>query len=102
MNSGNSNNTGQQQLNPLNVNSSTIPNTAGQVNPADAEALRLYYEEVLRSNPNNTQAVYYLAIWYLERQSYQQVSSLYSVLILSLSFLFLGKTFLFSSCFIKT
>jgi hypothetical protein len=75
MNSGNSNNPGQQQLSLSNVNSSTIPHTTGSAIPADAEALRLYYEEVLRSNPNNIQAVYYLAIWYLERQSYHQVST---------------------------
>jgi cytochrome c-type biogenesis protein CcmH/NrfG len=49
--------------------------TTTQMSPTDTETLRLYYEESLRTNPNNIQAVYFLGIWHLERQSYYQVIS---------------------------
>lgn len=31
------------------------------------------YESMLKSNPSNVEGIHYLAIWHLERQSYQQV-----------------------------
>jgi hypothetical protein len=40
----------------------------------DPENLRLCYEGIVKHNPNNVEAVNYLAVWHLERQSFQQVS----------------------------
>lgn len=39
----------------------------------DSESLRVMYEGVVKHNPNNIDAVYYLAVWHLERQSFQLV-----------------------------
>ena len=40
----------------------------------DSEQLRVAYEGVVKQNPSNVEAVHYLAVWHLERQSFQQVS----------------------------
>ena len=39
---------------------------------ADSDQLRVCYESVVKQNPSDIEAVHYLAIWHLERQSYQQ------------------------------
>jgi hypothetical protein len=41
---------------------------------SDSEQLRVCYEGVVRQNPSNVEAVYYLALWHLERHSFQQVT----------------------------
>lgn len=38
----------------------------------DSEQLRVCYEGVVRQNPSNVEAVHYLALWHLERHSFQQ------------------------------
>lgn len=45
---------------------------------ADAESLKLCYEGIVKHNPNNADAVSYLAVWHLERQSFQQARKFYS------------------------
>ena len=40
----------------------------------NSEQLRICYEGVVKHNPTNVEAVNYLAIWHLERQSFEQVS----------------------------
>lgn len=40
----------------------------------DSEQLRVYYEGVVKQNPSNIEAVHYLAVWHLERHSFQQVT----------------------------
>ena len=42
---------------------------------SDSEQLRLAYEGVVKQNPSNVEAVHYLAVWHLERHSFQQVPS---------------------------
>ena len=42
---------------------------------SDSEQLRVCYEGVVRQNPSNVEAVHYLALWHLERHSFQQVCS---------------------------
>jgi hypothetical protein len=42
---------------------------------SDSEQLRLAYEGVVKQNPSNVEAVHYLAVWHLERHSFQQVTS---------------------------
>lgn len=44
----------------------------GNVANSDSESLRLCYEGIVKHNPNNIEAVYYLAVWHLERHSFQQ------------------------------
>ena len=39
----------------------------------DSEQLRLAYEGVVKQTPSNVEAVHYLAVWHLERHSFQQV-----------------------------
>ena len=39
----------------------------------EADRLRASYEGILKNNPTNIEGVHYLAIWHLERQSFQQV-----------------------------
>ena len=39
----------------------------------EADRLRASYEGILKNNPSNIEGVHYLAIWHLERQSFQQV-----------------------------
>jgi hypothetical protein len=41
----------------------------------DSEQLRLAYEGVVKQTPSNVEAVHYLAVWHLERHSFQQVFS---------------------------
>ena len=43
---------------------------------ANSEQLRICYEGVVKHNPTNVEAVNYLAIWHLERQSFEQVNDL--------------------------
>jgi hypothetical protein len=45
--------------------------------PQDSESLRVMYEGLIKHNPNNTEAVHYLAVWHLERQSFLQVKLFY-------------------------
>jgi hypothetical protein len=40
----------------------------------DSERLKVAYESVLKQNPSNVEAVHYLAVWHLERHSFQQVT----------------------------
>lgn len=40
---------------------------------SESEQLRVCYEGVVKQNPGNVEAVNYLAMWHLERHSYQQV-----------------------------
>jgi hypothetical protein len=40
---------------------------------ADSEQLRVCYEGIVKNNPSNVEAVHYLAVWHLERHSFQQV-----------------------------
>lgn len=47
----------------------------------EADRLRASYEGILKNNPSNIEGVHYLAIWHLERQSFQQV-----ILILKIRF----------------
>ena len=42
----------------------------------DSEQLRVYYEGVVKQNPSNIEAVHYLAVWHLDRHSFQQVHGL--------------------------
>lgn len=56
----------------------TPTSSSAQLSATDTEALRLYYEKTLRTNPNNIQGVYYLAMWHLERQSYQQAKRFFA------------------------
>ena len=44
---------------------------------SDSEQLRVCYEGVVRQNPSNVEAVHYLALWHLERHSFQQVKQLH-------------------------
>ena len=39
---------------------------------ADSDQLRVFYETNVRQNPSDMEAVHYLGIWHLERQSFQQ------------------------------
>ena len=41
----------------------------------DSEQLRVAYEGVVKQNPSNVEAVHYLAVWHLERHSFQQVTT---------------------------
>jgi tetratricopeptide (TPR) repeat protein len=38
----------------------------------DSEHLRIAYEGIIKQNPSNIEAVHYLAVWHLERHSFQQ------------------------------
>ena len=38
----------------------------------DSDQLRVCYEGVVKQNSSDVEAVRYLAVWHLERQSYQQ------------------------------
>ncbi len=40
---------------------------------SESEQLRVLYEGIVKQNPSNVEAVHYLAVWHLERQSYLQV-----------------------------
>ena len=40
---------------------------------SDSEQLRIAYEGIVKQNPSNVEAVHYLAVWHLERHSFQQV-----------------------------
>lgn len=40
---------------------------------SDSEQLRVAYEGMVKQNPSNVEAVHYLAVWHLERNSFQQV-----------------------------
>jgi hypothetical protein len=73
-----------------------------QITVADTDALRAYYEELLRTNPNNLPAVYYLGIWHLERQSYQQVLVQFGSKIWFQSFFFIGKAILWAPDVLKS
>ena len=55
---------------------------------ADSEQLRVVYEGIVKHNPANAEAVHYLAVWHLERQSFQQViifivNAIYSLVIIN-------------------
>ena len=39
----------------------------------DSDQLRGCYEGVIKNNPSDAEAVQYLAVWHLERHSFQQV-----------------------------
>lgn len=39
----------------------------------DTENLRLCYEGIVKQNPNNIDAIYFLAVWHLERNNFDQV-----------------------------
>ena len=39
----------------------------------DTEQMRICYEGIVKNNPSNMDAVNYLAVWHLERHSFQQV-----------------------------
>ena len=39
---------------------------------SDSEQLRVCYESIVKHNPSDLDAIHYLAIWHLERQSFQQ------------------------------
>lgn len=39
---------------------------------SDSEQLRVCYESIVKHNPSNLEAIHYLAVWHLERQSFQQ------------------------------
>lgn len=43
---------------------------------SESEQLRVLYEGIVKQNSSNVEAVHYLAVWHLERQSYLQVTSL--------------------------
>ena len=43
----------------------------------DIEALRVYYEGVVNQDPTDVDAVHFLGMWHLDRQSYYQVRILY-------------------------
>jgi hypothetical protein len=47
--------------------------TKFKMSSVDAEQLRVCYEGILKHNPSNLEAIYYLAVWHLERHSFQQV-----------------------------
>jgi tetratricopeptide (TPR) repeat protein len=38
----------------------------------DSEHMRVAYEGIIKQNPSNVEAVHYLAVWHLERHSFQQ------------------------------
>ena len=38
----------------------------------DSDQLRVCYEGVIKQNPRDAEAVHYLAVWHLERHSFQQ------------------------------
>ena len=35
--------------------------------------MRVLYEGIVKNNPSHSDAVHYLAVWHLERHSFQQV-----------------------------
>jgi len=39
---------------------------------SDSDQLRVFYEGNVKQNPSDVEAVHYLAVWHLERQSFQQ------------------------------
>ena len=45
----------------------------GERRMTDSEQLRVAYEGVVKQTPSNVEAVHYLAVWHLERHSFQQV-----------------------------
>ncbi len=47
----------------------------------DSEQLRVCYEGVVKHNPSNIEAVHYLAVWHLERHSFQQVTNFIYILL---------------------
>lgn len=48
---------------------------------SDTEQLRVYYEEIIKHNPSNVEAVHYLAMWHLERQSFRQARKYFGHLV---------------------
>lgn len=44
---------------------------------SDSDQLRVFYEGNVKQNPSDIEAVHYLAVWHLERQSYQQARKYY-------------------------
>jgi hypothetical protein len=41
---------------------------------SDTEQLRVVYENLVKNNPSNIEAVIYLALWHLHRHSFSQVT----------------------------
>lgn len=49
----------------------------------DSEQMRVVYEGVIKQNPSSIEAVHYLAVWHLERHSFQQVNYFYIIIVCS-------------------
>lgn len=47
---------------------------------SESENLKQYWEGVIKLNPNNADAIAFLAVWHLERQSFQQARKFYTQL----------------------
>lgn len=53
----------------------------------DSDQLRGCYEGIIKNNPSDADAVQYLAVWHLERHSFQQVGEMVVVFNVLLSFM---------------